>query len=151
MNTVGSVSVQASARLYSCQIYDGNTLIRNYIPCINDVGEAGLWDNVNSVFYGNAGSGSFSASGFVETAAAVEYDPYLWYETDRPTAEQMTVYLLNVAAIRAVLDVIKTTPPVPVDMEDLLVQEANDIEQILLDIYRQLTIMPTTFIPGGEG
>lgn len=83
-------------------------------------------------------------------SAHVEYDPYLWYEVDSPTTEQMTVYLLNVSIIRSVLAVMETTPEVPADMVELMVQEANDIEVILLDVYRQLNIMATTFIPCGE-
>ena len=83
-------------------------------------------------------------------SAHVEYDPYLWYEVDSPTTEQMTVYLLNVSIIRSVLAVMETTPEVPADMVELMVQEANDIERILLDVYRQLAIMATTFIPCGE-
>lgn len=46
-------------RLYSCQIYDNGQLIRDYLPCIDPSGEAGLYDIVNGAFYGNAGSGSF--------------------------------------------------------------------------------------------
>lgn len=48
-------------KLYSCQIYSSTVLIRNYIPCINPNGEAGLYDTVNSKFYGNAGTGVFLA------------------------------------------------------------------------------------------
>lgn len=78
------------------------------------------------------------------------YDPHTWYEFDWPTTETMTVYLLNVSAIRAVLAVLRSTPEVPTDMERLIMRDVNDIEAILLDVYRQLTIMPTTFIPCGE-
>jgi hypothetical protein len=53
-------------RLYSCKIwkttaYEGAPLIRDFIPCKNASGEVGLWDDVNSVFYGNAGTGTFIA------------------------------------------------------------------------------------------
>ena len=48
-------------KLYSCQIYDNGTLIRDYIPCQKPDDTIGLWDNVNSVFYGNAGTGTFTA------------------------------------------------------------------------------------------
>lgn len=48
-------------KIYSCQMYDNGTLIRNFIPCVNTSGEAGMWDSVNGVFYGNAGTGSFTA------------------------------------------------------------------------------------------
>lgn len=47
-------------KLYSCQIYDNGTLVRDYIPCINPSGEAGLYDLVYGVFYGNAGTGVFA-------------------------------------------------------------------------------------------
>lgn len=54
-----SVSYYASMRLYSCQIYDNETLVRDFVPCKNASGEAGLYDLVNDQFYENAGSGSF--------------------------------------------------------------------------------------------
>ena len=53
-------------RLYSCKIWkttalEGVPLIRDFIPCKNASGKVGLWDDVNSVFYGNAGTGAFIA------------------------------------------------------------------------------------------
>ena len=42
--------------LYHCQIYDGSTLVRNFIPYNKD-GEYGLWDTVTQQFYGNVGDG----------------------------------------------------------------------------------------------
>lgn len=47
--------------LYSFRIYDNGTLVRDFIPCKNSSGTIGLWDDVNSVFYQNAGSGTFTA------------------------------------------------------------------------------------------
>lgn len=62
MNTSGSIDTRmAKAKLYSCQIYDNGTLVRDFIPCTNASGAAGLWDDVNSVFYANTGTGSFTA------------------------------------------------------------------------------------------
>ena len=52
---------KAEGYLYSCQIYDNGTLVRDYIPCQKPDGTIGLWDDVNSVFYGNAGTGTFTA------------------------------------------------------------------------------------------
>ena len=62
----GSCSGFISMRLYSCKIwktitYEGTPLVRDFIPCKNASGEVGLWDDVNSVFYGNAGTGTFIA------------------------------------------------------------------------------------------
>lgn len=48
-------------KIYSCQIYDNGTLIRDFIPCKNASGVVGMWDDVNSVFYQNAGSGTFTS------------------------------------------------------------------------------------------
>lgn len=47
-------------KLYSCQIYDNGTLIRDFVPCTNASGAAGLYDTVNGVFYGNSGTGAFT-------------------------------------------------------------------------------------------
>lgn len=56
----GSLLAPTKAKVFSCQLYDNGTLVRNYIPCKNDAGEVGLWDDVNSEFYGNAGTGTFA-------------------------------------------------------------------------------------------
>lgn len=141
-------------KIYSCQLYDNDTLVRNYVPCINPSGVVGLYDTVNDAFYQNAGTGAFTAGEEIVPPADVpvvdEFDPYLWYEFDWPAPETMTIYLLNVSVIRSVLTVMASTPKVPSDMVELMVTEANDIEVILLDVYRQINIMATTFIPCGE-
>lgn len=50
-------------RLYHCRIYEGSTLVRELVPCINAAGSIGLYDTVGKQFYGNAGTGSFIAGG----------------------------------------------------------------------------------------
>lgn len=49
-----------SHKLYSCQIYDNGTLVRDFVPCINASNAVGLYDLVNGQFYGNAGTGVFT-------------------------------------------------------------------------------------------
>lgn len=61
-NTGGTVAGNASAKLYSCQIYDNGTLIRDYVPCINPDGAIGLYDLVTAAFFGNSGTGSFACN-----------------------------------------------------------------------------------------
>ena len=56
----GSYVEKIAARVYSCQIYDNDTLVRDYIPCINPSGVGGLYDLVNAKFYGNSGTGVFA-------------------------------------------------------------------------------------------
>ena len=60
-NTGGNVDNYTKAKVYFCKIYDNGTLARDFIPCKNASGVVGMWDDVNSVFYGNAGSGTFTA------------------------------------------------------------------------------------------
>ena len=48
-------------KIYSCQIYDNGTLVRDYIPVKLADGSVGLWDDVGGAFYGNAGTGTFIA------------------------------------------------------------------------------------------
>lgn len=57
-----------------------------------------------------------------------------WQQSDVPTASQMASYLSNVEAIRSVLEVLPTTPETPESMELLTWVEANNIEQILVDV-----------------
>lgn len=56
--TSGVQNRNISARCYSFKMYDGETLIRDYIPVKrNSDGVCGLWDKVNEVFY-SSGSGT---------------------------------------------------------------------------------------------
>ena len=61
MNNNGAMYSPASVKLYQFSVYDNGTLVRDFIPCKNTGGAVGLWDDVNSVFYGNAGTGTFGA------------------------------------------------------------------------------------------
>ena len=60
-NNVGTAQLPCSMKLYYGKVYDNGTLIRVFIPCQKPDGTIGLWDDVNSVFYGNAGTGTFTA------------------------------------------------------------------------------------------
>ncbi len=60
VNQADAAIQNAKMKLYSAKIYDNGTLVRDFIPCKNAGGTLGLWDNVNSVFYANAGTGTFS-------------------------------------------------------------------------------------------
>lgn len=60
-NTGGSTAYFTKAKLYSCRIYSNGTIVRDFIPCKNASGAVGMWDDANSRFYANAGSGAFTA------------------------------------------------------------------------------------------
>ena len=50
-----------SFRLGEFEFSVGGTVIYHYVPCKNGSGSVGLYDLVNSVFYTNAGTGTFTA------------------------------------------------------------------------------------------
>ena len=135
----------ALARLYYCRIYDGETLVRDYVPATDPGGTAGLFDLVNAQFYGNAGSGAFTPGPSSATPPDPELDPYTWYESDIPTEGLMEQYLANVQHLRDTLILLDTTPPAPDDMALLNWVEANNIEQILVDIQTVLIRVVAAF------
>lgn len=60
-NDKGTAAYGIAAKLYSCQLYDNGTLVRNFVPCKNASGAVGLYDTVGAQFYANAGTGAFTA------------------------------------------------------------------------------------------
>lgn len=51
---------------YSFKIWNGDTLLRDFIPCVRTSdGAIGMYDTVNGVFYTNAGTGTFTAGSFI--------------------------------------------------------------------------------------
>lgn len=51
-----SGTIFPSSKLYSCKLYFGETLQRDYVPCTNDSGKAGLYDLVSNYFYTSSGT-----------------------------------------------------------------------------------------------
>lgn len=49
----GSASYGMPGKLYSAQVHLKGELYRDYVPCIDPDGNVGLYDLVNSAFYGN--------------------------------------------------------------------------------------------------
>lgn len=65
----------AKMRLYSCQIYDGDTLARSLIPVRRQQDSAvGLYDTVTGTFFGNVGTGVFVAGPDVDLSDQLTYD-----------------------------------------------------------------------------
>ena len=62
----------ASMRIYSCKIYDGETLVRDFVPVVRaSDSKAGLYDLVTDAFFGNGGTGDFSAGPEAGTGACL--------------------------------------------------------------------------------
>ena len=49
-------------KIYSAQMYDNGTLVRDFVPCISNADTVGLYDLVEGKFYGSMGSGNFIGS-----------------------------------------------------------------------------------------
>ena len=79
-NNIGTPQLKMIGKIWYCKIYDDDVLVRNFIPCKNPSNEIGMYDTVNDVFYGNAGTDSFIAGAEVET---VYYTDYLDYENQK--------------------------------------------------------------------
>lgn len=109
--------------------------------------------------------GAYNASDLNRVGAAVEYiaerlhsSGYAvsvtarqnWTQTDIPTQADMTIYLADVEAIRSALAVKPTTPETPDDVVGLTYIEANNIEQILLDVDALITTMMLSFVYCGR-
>lgn len=59
-NQAGTLYWPSKAKIYSCQIYKNNVLVRDFIPIKTTTNIYGLWDKVNKIFYSNAGTGTFT-------------------------------------------------------------------------------------------
>lgn len=80
--------------LYSTEMYDGDTLIRDYVPHYYN-GEFGLYDLVEKKFYRNAGGGTFT--GELEYVKSDGYIP----EVDDLLSNNLTTLRSNATSIRA--------------------------------------------------
>ena len=73
-----------------------------------------------------------------------------WTANDIPTAGQMATYIQDVAALRGTIAVMDSTPPTPESASGLTWQEANNIEQIILDVDELLTRMAAAWFYSGD-
>ncbi len=90
----------------------------------------------------NSHTAIYSISTFVHNESAAAYSARVnWMAGDIPTAADLTELLAYVATARAVLQTLPTTPETPKDTGGLSFAEANDIEQILVDVDQLITNM----------
>ena len=94
---------------------------------------------------------NYIAERFTAQGYAVEVRPKTdWLASDIPTASELETYRQNIAALRALLAVMPTTPKAPDSMAGLTYTEANDIERILLDLDALLTNAAAAWYQSGE-
>ena len=79
-----------SMELYSCKIYDGAALVRDFVPAINSSNVAGLYDRVTGNFFTNQGTGSFTAGDEAHAALADGYKEleYIYMEGGASSGQQ---------------------------------------------------------------
>lgn len=70
-NIDGTAKQNFSGRIYSVRIWSGDTLVRDFVPCEDENGEACLWDFVSGQYFRNIGTGSFTKGDAVATAPRV--------------------------------------------------------------------------------
>lgn len=75
---------------------------------------------------------------------------YEWCHSDIPQANELNAYLQNVKWLRESMVLYPNTPEVPDDMEGFTFAEANDIEQILVNIETIINLMISSIIYSGE-
>ena len=88
----------------------------------------------------------FAAQGY-EVTVSPKTD---WLASDIPTAAELETYRQNIAALRALIAVMKSTPETPETMRFLDYIKANDIERILLDLDTLLTNAALAWYQSGE-
>lgn len=93
----------------------------------------------------------YIADRFVSQGYAVTVSPKTdWLASDIPTASELETYRQNIATLRALIAVMKSTPETPETMRFLDYIKANDIERILLDLDTLLTNAALVWYQSGE-
>lgn len=88
----------------------------------------------------------FAAQGYT-VAVSPKTD---WLASDIPTASELETYRQNIATLRGLIAVMKSTPETPETMRFLDYIKANDIERILLDLDTLLTNAALAWYQSGE-
>ena len=73
-----------------------------------------------------------------------------WHLGDHPTKADMDRYFGNIVLLRAILPLYSTTPKAPTTSKKFDYLVANDIEQILADIDRQITAINQSWYYAGD-
>lgn len=73
-----------------------------------------------------------------------------WDENKIPIDEDFYLYLSNIRTFIKIFYILPTTPPLPSDLDYFTYEEANAIEQILLDIHKLIQGVVSEFIHSGE-
>lgn len=139
-NAHGEPTLFSTMRLKSLKMWMNEILVRDFIPCKNPSGAVGLYDLVGGQFYGNTGTGSFTAGAEVGKAEDRE-----WQEGDVLYRPQWTTYLDNVQRLRDAYYTLAETGELPASGDKLNYTGANTIEKVLADIDLLLDGMKSSY------
>lgn len=95
-NASGMVSI----KMYSCQMYDNGTLVRDFVPCTNPSGIAGLYDLANGKFYRSAGTADFIAGPAAPTVDRILlFEAYQGRDLSKDQSENPRVVLTDASLL----------------------------------------------------
>ena len=83
----------ATSRMYDCQIYVDNVMVRDYIPVLDNNNVPCMYDQLNDTYYYNQGTGSFTAGPVID----VENKIYIGVNDVAKRAKKIYVGVNNVA------------------------------------------------------
>nr|DAG35498.1 MAG TPA: hypothetical protein [Bacteriophage sp.] len=133
------------------------TLYYGILSLITDRTRADVENKTNKGFYNASdlnrvgAAVQYVAERFAAQGYTVTVSPKTdWLASDIPTASELETYRQNIAALRALLAVMPTTPEAPDSMAGLTYTEANSIERILLDLDTLLTNAALAWYQSGE-
>ena len=135
-------------KIYRYAFFSNSQLIRDFIPCKTPSGEVGLYDTVGQQFYGNAGTGAFTAGPEVPAPPPVVGGP--WAEGDIPTQSQIEDYLNNVVNLFQARLVQAQYITLPASMANLTLAGANNIEWALVCVDAVTPVVRKSYIYSGE-
>lgn len=127
-------------------------------------GELYAEDGLLSAYDGSTPKGAYNAKDLNRVEEAIEYlvgrllragyslniESESWCLGDIPPVNQWQLYLNRVRIIKNSIANLPTTPALPLDMQGLTYEEANAIEQILIDVDKVITLSELTHCYSGE-
>lgn len=133
------------------------TLYYGILSLITDRTRADVENKTNKGFYNASdlnrvgAAVQYVAERFAAQGYTVTVRPKTdWLASDIPTASELETYRQNIASLRGLIAVLKSTPETPETMRFLDYIKANDIEQILLDLDTLLTNAALAWYQSGE-
>lgn len=135
LNRGGSITeYNNSLKIFSCKIYDDETLIRDFIPVKDASGVACLYDKVSQTYFYNAGTGTFTSGTELPKETTKEIIEVKrkytdWQEHNLPWLSEINRIRVNYNALVR-LFLVGLGLPVLTESNYLDWQEVNDWERI---------------------